>query len=312
MTNSASSPVRVAAVVLNWNASAQTLRAVRELLSWQRLCPKIFIVDNASAPEDRLHLSSLAGSAALLFQSANLGYAGGNNVGIEAALQAQAEAVLLLNNDAYIDEEDAMKLVKVLTEHADAGIVGPVLREIQPDGRAVDTAGGRNIALFPHTRRALRNRSPAPLLDVCYVPGTAALVRSEVFRRIGLFDRDFFFSGEMADLCARAKTAGFRCVIFTEAQAQHRKESAAPTMTALHAYYTLRNRFLYARKHAGRLAMLLRAYWILLGWVSWGSAALKGNPEMQRAIRLALSDGWNEHWGPRNDVFLSKSNGGHP
>lgn len=311
MTNAGTSVPRAAVVLLNWNAAERTLRVARELLSWSTLRPIVIVVDNASSPQDRAQLSALPPPALFLPQDQNLGYAGGNNAGIEAALKAAAKVILLLNNDAHMDESAALRLAQVLAEHDDVGIVGPVLLETQANGREVVFAGGRNIALFPHTRRVLRGPPPGRLLDVDYVPGTAAMVRADVFQRIGLFDPAFFFSGEVADFCARARSAGSRCVIAPDVRAWHRKETASAAIRALYAYYTLRNRFLYVRKHTGRMAPFFRVYWVLMGSVSWVLAALKRQPDQQRAIGLALRDGWNEHGGSRNDIFLGHSNGYH-
>lgn len=301
----------LAVVILNWNAADDTLRTVRLLERWRSVNKEIVVVDNASEPENRAVLSSYSGVAMILYQSRNLGYAGGNNIGIRWALERGCEYVFLLNNDAQITEAATRTLLDAFRDHPNRGIVGPLIEEKTPDGSRW-AAGGRNMALWPHTRRMIRNpsrlSSPFP---TNYVPGTAALVRAEVFRKVGLFDERFFFSGEMADFCRRARVSGFECVVVPSARALHQKHAGSPTLSALHAYYTLRNRFLYVSIHGGRVRKLYHAYWFALGLIMKTRAAARGLSEMARALDLALRDARNERWGSRNELFLLERHCNH-
>lgn len=301
---------RPAVVVLNWNNAERTIATARALADWQHVQPKIIVVDNASIASDHSALANLADVAQVLFQPTNLGYAGGNNVGIRAALQLGHEFILLLNNDATLAEDAALGMMRAMAEHPQLGLVGPVIVEMTPRGE-VFTAGGRNIALFPNTRRTLSSRGTgSALLPVSYVPGTAALIRAAVFRQVGYLDERFFFSGEMADLCRRARAKGFKCAVLTTSRAFHRKQPASSNIAALHAYYTLRNRFLYVR-NSGRGVGALRMYWAAVALAMLVVATGRRNHALQKAIQLALRDGWQESWGNRNDVFLTQSQCDH-
>ena len=180
----------------------------------------------------------------MLESPANRGFAGGCNLGIRAALDQGSEAILLLNNDASVDASSAAALLATLESDPSIGVVGPTLWH---RGQCV-SAGGRNIALYANTH--LRPRIPPDaLLDVDYVPGTVALVRRQLFDRVGLLDEDFFFAGEMADLCQRARACGFRSVTEPRARARHNLDRSARDRLTLHIYYIVRNRFLFVRKH---------------------------------------------------------------
>lgn len=301
----------LAVVILNWNAANDTLQTVRSLEGWQSLKLQIVVVDNASSSENRAALSSCSGLATILYQSRNLGYAGGNNIGIRWALEHGCEHVLLLNNDAQITEAATRTLLDAFRDHPDRGIVGPLIEEKTPYG-SYWTAGGRNMALWPHTRRIVHNPSQisAPF-PADYVPGTVALVRADVFRKVGLFDERFFFSGEMADFCRRARVTGCQCVVVPAARAIHQKHAGSSALSALHAYYTLRNRFLYVSIHGGCARKLYHAYWLALGWIMKIRAAARSQTEMARALDQALRDARNEKWGPRNELFLGESDTDH-
>ncbi|MDP2989467.1 MAG: hypothetical protein Q8O57_02750, partial [Kiritimatiellota bacterium] len=157
-----------------------------------------------------------------------------------------------------------------------------------------------------------RHECPAPdlpaliathrLLDVDYVPGTVALVRAEVFRTVGLFDEDYFFSGEMADFCRRAGEAGYASAVCTRAWATH--EPGGGARSTLYRYYTLRNRFLYIRKFHPSRRTLFACLWSAVGLAMVARSLIQGRPAEARAAWRALRDGLVGRFGNRNELFL--------
>ena len=133
---------------------------------------------------------------------------------------------------------------------SDPAIGGGWGRPSGTGGGASPPAGGTSRdSVITHLR--LRE-PPTTLLDVDDVPGTVALVRRQVFERVGLLDEAYFFGGEMADLCHRARLCGFRSVTDPGARAQHDLDRSSETRQTLHRYYIVRNRFLFVRKHYPR------------------------------------------------------------
>jgi GT2 family glycosyltransferase len=121
-------------------------------------------------------------------------------------------------------------------------------------------------------------------VDVDYVPGTVALVARRVFEVAGLLDEDYFFAGEMADLCLRARQLGFRCVADPRARACHDLDRSSAIRERLHAYYVYRNRFLYLRKHYSRRKRWLYPLWIVRDARGALASLLRGNRPRARAI----------------------------
>lgn len=304
MGNELQTQQRLAVVILNWNdwdASVQTARAA---LSWSDPPPLVILVDNASDEDDTDRVQRDLPAVDVLRSEANLGFAGGNNAGIRRALDAGCTEILLINNDAEIGPSDVARLRATLAETTGVGVVGPAIAE-ECDGRTTLTGGGRDIAFFPSTRIVLNESTGrTPVQPAAYVPGTAVLVRAEVFRTIGLFDENFFFSGEVADFCERARQAGFGCVVESRARATHRKHVARAAIGQLHLYYTLRNRFLFVRKHRRALALLLFPYWTIIGALMAAKARCRGDAGAARAAMLALRDGWKAVYGNQNEQFL--------
>lgn len=297
----------LAVVLLNWNAAERTLAVVRSLQDWTRIKPTIYVVDNASTDEDKATLSRGITSVHLLVNETNRGFAGGNNVALRAILSRHHDAVLLLNNDAELKERDAVVLLDHLAQNPAVAAVGPLLLD-HAEARSC-TAGGRNIAWHAHThcRRSLISprlqQAPAARLPVDYIPGTAILIRTSLFRELGLLDENYFFSGEVADFCLRAQRAGYRCCVAANAQAIHGPDHDTPLRRTLYLYYSLRNRFLLIRKFYPNTQRGLFAWWTMIGHLMAVRARWRGDKNRVRAIMLALRDGHAGVFGNHNEYF---------
>ena len=296
--------MKLAVVILNWNAAEDTASCLRSVRAWEATGvvgePAIWVVDNGSRPPSVEQVRSEFPDVFVLQSPLNRGFAGGSNLGIEAALGSGAEAVLLLNNDASVDAPSVAAMLATLGSDPAIGVVGPTLWH---RGRCI-SAGGRDIAR--HGTTHLRLREPATtLLDVDYVPGTVALVRRQVFERVGLLDEAYFFGGEMADLCHRARLCGFRSVTDPRARARHDLDRSSETRQTLHRYYIVRNRFLFVRKHYPRRRAWLYPRWIARAALTALAALCRGNRRGARAVTLGVLDGVRGRFGGQNERVLA-------
>jgi GT2 family glycosyltransferase len=296
-------------IILNWHEEQQTLRCLAALQRWEMLKLAIFVVDNESSQGSRAALGNALGPDALISSQANLGYAGGNNLGIARALQSETPYILLLNNDAVIEETDMVRLVNRLRAHPGIAVIGPVLHERWQNGVQCHVGGG-DIAQRVLTRRTAKledlPRLPGyPLADVDYVPGTVFLARRSLFEKIGCLDENFFFSGEIADFCRRARDDGHRVCVDLEAAARHDTcDTSQQLRDTLYVYYSLRNRFLYANKHYSSERLKYLARWSGLCLVELGRALATGRWRKARAILLAVAHGSTGRFGNRNAALL--------
>ncbi|MFA5344157.1 MAG: glycosyltransferase family 2 protein [Kiritimatiellia bacterium] len=309
--------MRLSVVILNWNQAAVTIRCVEAVAAWTSVAPDIWVVDNASQDGGRDSIAKQCPTAHVLASDRNLGFAGGNNLALRRIVSTQADAVLLLNNDAAIAEDQVQRLLAEFETHPRLGVVGPILDERRgrssPKGFApagqeqVITAGGRDIARHLGTRHEYRAQDlpslavTRRLLDVDYVPGTVAIVRAEVFRKAGLFDEDYFFSGEMADFCRRAGDKGYASAICPRALATH--EPGGGARSTLYRYYTLRNRFLYIRKFYPAQRAVYAGVWSAVALAMAARSLMQGRPAEARAAWHALRDGLAGRFGNRNELF---------
>ncbi|MCI5130348.1 MAG: glycosyltransferase family 2 protein [Candidatus Electrothrix sp. EH2] len=253
-------------IILNWNAAEDTVGCIQNFQTFLGDESTIYVVDNNSDPADREKIRQSCQDVVFLQNDRNLGYAGGNNVGIRRALKDECEYILLMNNDARIAEKDFQLLVQALDTEPNLGIIGPIIRD---HNGGILNAGGRDIGrhYISHFKEPLQ---PDALYDVDYVSGTICLVRSALLEQIGLLDEAYFFSGEVADLCQRAKkkiistdqpAASWRIAVNPLASGSHDLSASHGNRGGIYTYYTVRNRFLYIRKHLRSSIPRLFLYW---------------------------------------------------
>jgi len=286
-------------ILLNWNAAEHTARYVKSLREWHRLTFCVYVVDNGSTQGTLQFEENGDIPVCLLKSPINRGYAGGNNIGIRKAIEEGCEYILLLNNDAFISEENVELLLNKLQKNADIGCIGPSIHE----GDHV-FLGGRDIGIYPIPRNISSHAmKKEEIIYVDYVPGMAFLTRREVIERIGFLDEQFFFSGEIADFCRRAVKEGFQCAICPKIRADHVLESDNPYRNTLYQYYSLRNRFLFVRKHHAKLRWILEPFWVLVGIRMYIRMIRMWQKKESMAYRMAIVDGMRGVFGDRNDLF---------
>jgi GT2 family glycosyltransferase len=233
----------------------------------------------------------------------NLGYAGNNNVGIEAAVSKGADWVLVLNEDTILAEDCLEKLVEVGEGDARIGIVGPMVYHFdEPD--VIQSAGGR---LDQHWRawhiaqnEPDRKQFTAPHM-VEWISGCAIMVRREVIDLVGMLDSRFFYYWEETEWCLRAREKGWLIVHVPQASLWHkgvqRNYQPNPSVT----YYSTRNRFLmFAKHHAPVSAWMLAWYQTLRTLTSWSIKpewkTMKGHRD---AMWQGIFDFLRRRWGIR-------------
>ena len=247
-------------IVLNWNGLADT-RAC--LASLARACDErtvVLVVDNGSRDGSPEAIRREFPGVRVLETGANLRFAGGNNAGMRAALEAGADEIMLLNNDTTVDPGFLPAMRTRLRQWPGAGIVAPkILYHAAPE--LIWYAGGE-ISFWTGTmrHRGIRERDDgrfdAPH-ETAYASGCCFLVKREVVERIGMLDEAYHMYTEDADFCMRARRAGYRVVYEPRARVLHRVSvSAGGHLSA----FKLRNKFISNFRFFARYA----------AWYQWG------------------------------------------
>lgn len=251
-------PPAISIVVLNWNGLADTLACIESLRRLTYSNYRIIVVDNASSESSlpALRQATAMPGTELVEAGTNLGYAGGNNLGIRRALDHHAEFVLVLNNDTIVDPELLNELVAAAETHPSTGCFGPWILYLHDRERVWFTRSEwstEKLAFTAPGKGKLASELIREDADTEYVCGAALFFRSNVARRIGLFDERFFLVYEDSDWCCRARKAGFACLSVPSARVWHKVAASFDTEDSpLRTYFSARNRLLWAEKNASR------------------------------------------------------------
>jgi len=214
----------VLAIVVNWNGEHVLEKTVNSLLKSHYPNLYVLIVDNASTDGSRdliARLSSADGPGRVqgLLLESNLGWGAAVNKGLSAELLREFSFFLCMNNDVIVEPDAVSKLVEMMTLNPSLGILSPVI--LDDHGDETPTGGHLNkLGWWDREVKGLKERGGG-LYEADVVIGAAMLVRREVFEKIGGFDPGFFLYREDIDFCLRAKKAGFKVGIATDAMITH-------------------------------------------------------------------------------------------
>ncbi len=249
-------------IILTWNRRDEVLGAVRSLarIRYGNFVP--VVVDNASSDDTVEALRSRHPDLKVIVNHKNIGYTGGNNVGIRYALEKGAEYVVLMNNDSRAHRDLVGRMLEVMRTDDRIAVVGSKnLYENDPNriwGAWAEVTYGPMLTKI-YGRNQLDDGSFHCVRDVDQVMGCGYMWRRAALEDIGLLDTNFFGYHEDTDWCVRAIKGNWRVVYCGDAIVYHKggvsnnpvyKESM-PVM-----YFLGRNAILFAKKHSSTMELL--------------------------------------------------------
>lgn len=287
-------PPLVNIIILNWNGSKDTSELLDSLYKITYDNCKIIIVDNNSKPDDIETLMKNHGNKVHIIQCReNCGFSGGNNIGIQYALDKNADFILLLNNDTIVEKNFLEPLIEKFLMTKNLGIVGPKIKYYHfPDriwsmGGTISKIRSSGFALSDKLETTVTNADK----EVSFISGCCMLVKNEVFNSIGLFDENFFLYLEDTDFCYRLKNAGFKIFVVPESIIYHKVgQSTIKNMKILPLYYTTRNRLYFAKKNFRNNYYLSVIYLFLVMMIKGITWLFQGRNKNIQAVVLAFKD----------------------
>lgn len=243
------------AVVLAYNGREVVLRCLASLRTLTYPALKILLVDNASSDGTEEAARKRFPEIEVLQTGANLGYTGGNNRGIERALERGAEYILILNPDTVVADPGFIeRMVDYMERHPRTGIAGPrvFLRERGVVQNTVLFAPGlwRNLKHWFRYRLDPRfaELSGDEVVEAETLNGVCLLLRAECLKEIGLFDENIFMYIEDADLDYRARRRGWSVVYLPFDSVIHEQRREGYGMTSQVSFLLRRNSVYFLRK----------------------------------------------------------------
>lgn len=293
----------VISVILNTNRRDDTLTCLDSLAANSYANHRALVLDNASTDGSVAAIRAAHPGVQVISLADNRGYAGNNNVGIQAALEQGADWIFVLNEDTVLAPDCIELLVAAGEADPRNGIVGPLVYHFD-EPTVVQSAGGRLGRAWNawHIGQNEQDRGQfAAVRPVDWIHGCAIMVRAALIEQVGALDERFFYYWEETEWCLRAGRSGWRILHVPAAKLWHkgvqRDYRPGPNVT----YYSTRNRLLMLAKHHASPMQWAAAWGELLRTVtSW---SVKPRWRTMRPHRDALLQGARDflrrRWGMR-------------
>lgn len=179
----------------------------------------------------------------ILPQKENLGFAGGNNVGIRWALENNFDYVFLHNNDGFMATTCLEPLVEAMEKDKIIGLAQSLML-LHPETELVNSAGNAfqylGFGFCGEYRHKLRDLELPTTKDIGYASGAALLMRCDLLKQYGLWDEDFFMYHEDLEYSFRLKSAGYRAVLVKDSIFYHKYQFSRSIQKF---YWMERNRY---------------------------------------------------------------------
>ncbi|WP_256010599.1 glycosyltransferase family 2 protein [Desertivirga xinjiangensis] len=251
---------KVSVVTVNYNQALVTeelLHSISTLNSYPDT--EIIVIDNGSVINPVPQWQSKYPDIHFIRSESNLGFAGGNNLGIKAAT---GDYLFLVNNDTEFTSGLIESLAAVLDSHPTAGMVSPKIRFFhQPD--IIQYAGFTPMNYFTARNKRIgeyetdKGQYDGPAKPTGFADGAAMMVRKETVEKAGLMAEHFFLYYEEMDWCERIKRSGYVIWVEPGALIYHKESVSVGKRSSLKEYFMNRNRILFIRRNAPLIARFL-------------------------------------------------------
>jgi len=243
----------VSIITVNYNQSYVTEQLLSSVATTNTYAPiEIIVVDNASQTNPVPGWQVKYPDITFIRSETNLGFAGGNNLGVAAA---KGDYLFFVNNDTEFTGHLVNTLVKLMDEHPEVGMVSPKIKYFdKPDML-------QYVGFTPMNYYTMRNSSPGQFETdkgqydhttgpTGYVHGAAMMVRREAIDKAGLMAENFFLYYEEMDWCDRISRAGYDIWVEPRAVIYHKESVSVGRASGLKEYFMNRNRLLFARRNS--------------------------------------------------------------
>ena len=267
---------------------------------------EVIVVDNASKQNEASIISERYSQVKVIRSDKNLGFAGGNNLGIK---EARGKYVFLINNDAYFKEFNIDYLIKRLESSDIIGIVCPKLR-FSWGNNPIQFTGYTKLSNITLRNKAIGfgeedNGQYNTPHSSPYAHGAAMLIKREAIEKVGLMPECFFLYYEEIDWSMMFTRAGYEIWYDPSCTVYHKESQTTGQNSPLRTYYITRNRLLLVKRNYKGINKYL-SYIYLFGVVGMRDIikySLKRQTSLRKAVIYGLRDFYNSQYSMFNVQF---------
>jgi GT2 family glycosyltransferase len=241
---------RVSIITINYNQLTVTCALLDSLRKLSYNNAEIIVVDNASIENPTALITSQYPEVKLIVSYKNLGFAGGNNLGIE---MSTGKYILFLNNDTEVDAGFLEPLVDLFEKNPEAGIASSKILYYNSDN-TIQYAGSTCVNPFTGRNKRVgfmeKDRGQHDTLrETELAHGAAMMVPRSVINKVGVMPEFFFLYYEEVDWCESIKKAGYKIFYVPASKVYHKESMSVGKKSTIKTYYMTRNRLLFMRRN---------------------------------------------------------------
>ena len=228
---------------------------------------EVILVDNASKIDPTDILKSKFPKVKIIRSDENLGFAGGNNLGIE---EAKGDILFFINNDTEFSGNVLEPMVEELMKSPEIGIISPKVKYFGTNIIQYGGSGGINQFTGRGKTRGIHkvdDGSYNNIDETVLAFGTAMLVPMRIVKEVGMIPEHYFLYYEEHDWCEQIKKAGYRILYFGKVSIYHKESISVGKKSPLKMYYMTRNRVLFYRRNLSGIKLFMAlSFYILVSF----------------------------------------------
>lgn len=259
----------VSIITVNFNGREITGELIKSLLKITYPTIEIIVVDNGSS-EEIDSLKDKFPEIILIKSSANLGFAGGNNLGIA---RSAGKYLMFLNNDTEVTQGFLEPMVALFENNPDVGMASPKIKYFySPEMNTIQFAGSGDINQFTIRGKTYGEHERDTgqfnhISETHLAHGAAMMIPMEVVRQVGLMPDIYFLYYEEHDWCQKIKRNGYKVYFVGLSTVFHKESITVGSHSPLKIYYINRGRLIYLRRNTfGLIKLLSLKYYALIAF----------------------------------------------
>jgi hypothetical protein len=251
----------ISIITVNYNSLFMTMELLKSLDRLKLPNLEIIVVDNASIYNPEAEIGSLYPEVKVIVSRENLGFAGGNNLGIEAAT---GDYFFFLNNDTELNEDIITPMMELMSINYKIGVLCPEIRDFDSP-HYLQYAGFTEMNPLSGRNRLHDNpESKALPYSTAYPHGAAMMIRKSTIIKVGAMPEDYFLYYEELDWGQQIKNAGYSIVVDPRFVVYHKESSSVGRLSPMKTFYHARNRLLFMRRNVSGLSLLIFTIYFFL------------------------------------------------
>ncbi len=245
------SPPLISLISVNYKQNEATRHFLHSLNSLSYRNIEVIIVDNNSEIDSSEQFSRVFnGNLIYIREEKNLGFAGGNNLGLT---KASGDYIFFINNDTEVTPHCIQPILNLFNENPEIGIISPMIKYPIPND-LIQYAGYTRMNKITMRNRCIGYKEIdtgqySKPMETNYAHGAALVIRREILKEVGSMSEIFFLYYEEYDLCEKVKSAGYKIYVQPHSLIFHIESLSTGNNSPLKLYYLNRNRLLFARRN---------------------------------------------------------------